>query len=302
MSMPIGPLLRRCPDWHPPSAISSLGPGRPSAIVPGIFLCFCRIELSIADSAPVMVKPAAMEPSWVCFCPLYGSDDHPLSPRDRSLSGGRPRLHKPCRERGADPHPAFPSICWAWRLPCCHGHAGGSPWQAPGGTGGALIFVVASLVAAEATSIASFIWGVSGRGGRWSALHPLDLHRAAGCAEPGAPRDGPLLINGVICVIPVLAPVLGYLIPVALRWRGIFVGMALVAAISALVNLQRLLRETRPPPASRGIATGLLGWPLHAARLADQRQRDRHPGLCERLALVLMTTFGLLPPGQYTPG
>jgi hypothetical protein len=53
------------------------------------------------------------------------------------------------------------------------------------------------------------------------------------------------LINGVICVIPVLAPVLGYLILSHFEWRGIFVGMALVAAISALVNL-RLLKETRP--------------------------------------------------------
>ncbi len=53
------------------------------------------------------------------------------------------------------------------------------------------------------------------------------------------------MINGVICVIPVLAPVLGYLILSHFDWRGIFVAMALVAAISGLVNLL-LLKETRP--------------------------------------------------------
>lgn len=53
------------------------------------------------------------------------------------------------------------------------------------------------------------------------------------------------MINGVICVIPVLAPVLGYLILSHFDWRGIFVAMALVAAVSGLVNLL-LLKETRP--------------------------------------------------------
>ena len=53
------------------------------------------------------------------------------------------------------------------------------------------------------------------------------------------------MINGVICVIPVLAPVLGYLILSRFAWQGIFVVMALVAALTGLVNMV-LLKETRP--------------------------------------------------------
>lgn len=52
----------------------------------------------------------------------------------------------------------------------------------------------------------------------------------------------PCLINGVICVIPVLAPVLGYLILSHFEWRGIFVGMALVAAISALGCVLKVMK------------------------------------------------------------
>ncbi|MGE6105915.1 MFS transporter, partial [Aeromonas veronii] len=53
------------------------------------------------------------------------------------------------------------------------------------------------------------------------------------------------MINGVICVIPVLAPVLGYLILSRFQWQGIFVTMALVAALTGLINFL-LLKETRP--------------------------------------------------------
>ena len=155
-----------------------------------------------------------------------------------------PHCANPAGERGADPHRFF------------HLSAGHGGYRAAGGMLADRHGRRPVVLGAPSSSWSppwwrrrrpaspSFIWGVSGRGGRWSALHH-DLHRAAGCAEPGAPRDGLSLINGVICVIPVLAPVLGYLILSHFEWRGIFVGMALVAAISALVNL-RLLKETRP--------------------------------------------------------
>jgi len=108
------------------------------------------------------------------------------------------------------------------------------------------------------------------------------------------------LINGVICVIPVLAPVLGYLILSHFEWRGIFVGMALVAAISALVNL-RLLKETRParqPAWASPLA--LLGMaPFMQRALLTSASVTAILVYVSVSPLVLMTTFGLSPE-QYT--
>ncbi|QET81317.1 MFS transporter [Aeromonas veronii] len=111
--------------------------------------------------------------------------------------------------------------------------------------GGALIFVLASLVAGNAEGISQFYFGRFWQGVGAGALYIMTFTvlRDVLCQERLAMALS--MINGVICVIPVLAPVLGYLILSHFDWRGIFVAMALVAAVSGLVNLL-LLKETRP--------------------------------------------------------
>lgn len=111
--------------------------------------------------------------------------------------------------------------------------------------GGALIFVLASLVAGSAEGISQFYFGRFWQGVGAGALYIMTFTvlRDVLCQERLAMALS--MINGVICVIPVLAPVLGYLILSHFDWRGIFVAMALVAAVSGLVNLL-LLKETRP--------------------------------------------------------
>jgi len=103
--------------------------------------------------------------------------------------------------------------------------------------GGALIFVLASLVAGNAEGIKQFYFGRFWQGVGAGALYIMTFTvlRDVLCQER----------LGVICVIPVLAPVLGYLILSHFDWRGIFIAMALVATVSGLVNLL-LLKETRP--------------------------------------------------------
>jgi len=166
--------------------------------------------------------------------------------------------------------------------------------------GGALIFVVASLVAAEATGIAQFYLGRFWQGVGAGALYIMTFTVLRDVLNQARLAMALSLINGVICVIPVLAPVLGYLILSHFEWRGIFVGMALVAAISALVNL-RLLKETRParqPAWASPLA--LLGMaPFMQRALLTSASVTAILVYVSVSPLVLMTTFGLSPE-QYT--
>ncbi|EOI7943102.1 MFS transporter, partial [Klebsiella pneumoniae] len=111
--------------------------------------------------------------------------------------------------------------------------------------GGALIFVIASLVAGHAEGINQFYLGRFWQGVGAGALYIMTFTVLRDVLSQDRLAMALSMINGVICVIPVLAPVLGYLILSHFDWRGIFVAMALVAAVSGLVNLL-LLKETRP--------------------------------------------------------
>ncbi|WP_268011913.1 MFS transporter [Aeromonas veronii] len=111
--------------------------------------------------------------------------------------------------------------------------------------GGALIFVIASLVAGHAEGITQFYLGRFWQGIGAGALYIMTFTVLRDVLSQERLAMALSMINGVICVIPVLAPVLGYLILSHFDWRGIFVAMALVAAVSGLVNLL-LLKETRP--------------------------------------------------------
>ena len=100
-------------------------------------------------------------------------------------------------------------------------------------------------MAANATGISQFYLGRFWQGAGAGALYIMTFTVLRDVLSQARLAVALSMINGVICVIPVLAPVLGYLILSRFDWRGIFVAMALVAAFSGLVNLL-LLKETRP--------------------------------------------------------
>jgi len=100
-------------------------------------------------------------------------------------------------------------------------------------------------VAVNATGVGQFYLGRFWQGAGAGALYIMTFTVLRDVLNQARLAMALSMINGVICVIPVLAPVLGYLILSRFDWRGIFVAMALVAAVSGLVNLL-LLRETRP--------------------------------------------------------
>lgn len=111
--------------------------------------------------------------------------------------------------------------------------------------GGAIIFLAASLVAAHSADVTQFYLGRFWQGVGAGALYIMTFTVLRDVLSEERLAMALSMINGVICVIPVLAPVLGYLILSRFAWQGIFVVMALVAALTGLVNMV-LLKETRP--------------------------------------------------------
>ncbi|WP_310598276.1 MdtL family multidrug efflux MFS transporter [Aeromonas aquatica] len=124
--------------------------------------------------------------------------------------------------------------------------------------GGALIFAIASLAAADAGQINQFYLGRFGQGIGAGALYIMTFAVLRDVLSQERLAMALSMINGVICVIPVLAPVIGYLILSRYHWQGIFITMALIATCSGLVNLL-LLEETRPPASGQRLSFALLG-------------------------------------------
>ncbi|PPA30176.1 multidrug transporter MdtL [Aeromonas jandaei] len=125
--------------------------------------------------------------------------------------------------------------------------------------GGAIIFLAASLVAAQSADVTQFYLGRFWQGVGAGALYIMTFTVLRDVLSEERLAMALSMINGVICVIPVLAPVLGYLILSRFQWQGIFVTMALVAALTGLVNFL-LLKETRP--ANRQESAGGLPFAL----------------------------------------
>ncbi|MEG0006415.1 MAG: MdtL family multidrug efflux MFS transporter [Aeromonas sp.] len=122
---------------------------------------------------------------------------------------------------------------------------------------GAFIFTVASLVAADASQISQFYLGRLGQGAGAGALYIMAFTVLRDVLSQERLAMALSMINGVICVIPVLAPVIGYVILSRFSWQGIFMTMAGISACCGLVNLL-LLKETRPATSRPGLSFALL--------------------------------------------
>lgn len=78
------------------------------------------------------------------------------------------------------------------------------------------------------------------------------------------------LLNGVICIMPVLAPVLGYLIMLRFPWQSLFYSMAAMSVIACLIAVF-ILKETRQinssTPEDPGATTESLTAPFFLSRM-----------------------------------
>ncbi|ADT86469.1 MFS transporter [Vibrio furnissii] len=115
----------------------------------------------------------------------------------------------------------------------------------PVAVAGALIFVVASLLGGAAEQITMFLMArfVQGIGAGFCYVVAFAILRDT---LDDARRAKVLsMINGVTCVIPVIAPVVGYLIMLFFPWNTLFVAMAGMGAVVGVVSLVAL-KETKP--------------------------------------------------------
>jgi Arabinose efflux permease len=110
---------------------------------------------------------------------------------------------------------------------------------------GAVIFVLASLLCSQAHTSTHFLIGrfIQGIGAgscyvvAFAVLRDtLDDRRRAKVLS---------LLNGITCIIPVLAPVLGHLIMLKYPWQSLFYTMTGMGVIVGLLSVF-ILRETRP--------------------------------------------------------
>ncbi len=109
---------------------------------------------------------------------------------------------------------------------------------------GALVFMMASLLCSRASEGSLFLSGRFlqgvGAGGCYVVAFAilrdtLDEHRRAKVLS---------LLNGITCIVPVLAPVVGHLIMLRFR-QSLFYTMSAMGIIVGLLSLF-ILRETRP--------------------------------------------------------
>ncbi|EAQ9960767.1 MFS transporter [Salmonella enterica] len=110
---------------------------------------------------------------------------------------------------------------------------------------GALVFMIASLLCSRASEGSLFLSGRFlqgvGAGGCYVVAFAilrdtLDEHRRAKVLS---------LLNGITCIVPVLAPVMGHLIMLRFPWQSLFYTMSAMGIIVGLLSLF-ILRETRP--------------------------------------------------------
>lgn len=110
---------------------------------------------------------------------------------------------------------------------------------------GAVVFLLASLLCSQAQGSAHFLAGrfIQGIGAgscyvvAFAVLRDtLDDRRRAKVLS---------LLNGITCIIPVLAPVIGHLIMLKFPWQSLFYTMSGMGALVGLLSIF-VLRETRP--------------------------------------------------------
>ncbi|WP_298439214.1 MFS transporter [uncultured Ferrimonas sp.] len=111
----------------------------------------------------------------------------------------------------------------------------------------AVIFMAASLYAAQALHSSAFLWARLGQGiGAGGCYVVAFAILRDTLAEPQRAKVLTML-NGITCIMPVLAPVLGHLIMLQQPWTALFYTMAALGAAVVVLALL-VLNESRPGP------------------------------------------------------
>lgn len=100
---------------------------------------------------------------------------------------------------------------------------------------GALIFVCASYGAALTVSAEQFLFARFWQGVGAGFCYVVTFAILRDTLDDDKRSKVLSVINGITCIVPVIAPVLGYLILMRFEWPSLFTGMAIFAGISCLV-------------------------------------------------------------------
>lgn len=114
---------------------------------------------------------------------------------------------------------------------------------------GAVIFVVASLLCAQAHASSHFLAGRFIQGIGAGSCYVVAFAILRDTLDDRRRAKVLSLLNGITCIIPVLAPVLGHLIMLKYPWQSLFYTMTGMGVMVGLLSVF-ILRETRPtaPP------------------------------------------------------
>ncbi|WP_213714354.1 MFS transporter [Cedecea lapagei] len=110
---------------------------------------------------------------------------------------------------------------------------------------GSVIFIAASLICASAQHSTLFLAGRLGQGIGAGACYVVAFAILRDALDERRRTKVLSLMNGITCIVPVMAPVLGHLIMLIFPWQSLFytlTGMGLAVLLLSLL----VLKETRP--------------------------------------------------------
>ncbi|MBO2607155.1 MdtL family multidrug efflux MFS transporter [Shewanella algae] len=119
---------------------------------------------------------------------------------------------------------------------------------------GALIFVLSSIWAATTLSITAFLFARAGQGIGAGAAYLVTFAILRDVLDDQRRAKVLSMINGITCIVPVLAPVLGHLVLLYFPWPALFVLMALLAAAALFLCLG--LQESLPAKTAEELIAG----------------------------------------------
>jgi len=110
---------------------------------------------------------------------------------------------------------------------------------------GAIIFVVASFLGGMVESITPFLISRCIQGIGAGSCYVVSFAIIRDVLNDTQRAKVFSMLNGITCVIPVIAPVIGYLIMLKFPWQSLFVTMAVLGAVVFLLSCF-ILKETKP--------------------------------------------------------
>ncbi|VTP83885.1 Multidrug resistance protein MdtL [Leclercia adecarboxylata] len=116
---------------------------------------------------------------------------------------------------------------------------------------GAVIFALSSVLCSLAEESSLFLTGrfIQGVGAGGCYVVAFAILRDTLSAQRRAKVLS--MMNGITCIIPVLAPVVGYLIMLKFPWQSLFWTMAAMGMLVFILSIT-VLRETHPGAQNRG--------------------------------------------------